>query len=167
MDWIAHYNKNTVSAEEAVRIVDSGDRVYLDPSVNSFIPNALAARSAELSDVRIMFQGPFEHQDWLGGGYQGSFNLVAHFYLGAFSRPAHDKKLIDYYPMVLSHEFKPYREKREPRFIADVAILRMSIPNELGYCSFGAGMWDNRSWAKGARESYRPARSDLHTHLRG
>ena len=152
MDWIAHYNKNTVSPEEAARIVDSGDRVYLDPSVNSFIPNALAARSAELSDVRVMFQGPFEHQDWLGGGYQDSFNLVAHFYLGAFSRPAHDKKLIDYYPMVLSHEFKPYREKREPRFVADVAILRMSTPNELGYCSFGAGMWDNRSWAKGARK---------------
>ena len=113
-----------------------------------------------------MFQGPFEHQDWLGGGYQDSFNLVAHFYLGAFSRPAHDKKLIDYYPMVLSHEFKPYHEKREPRFVADVAILRMSTPNELGYCSFGAGMWDNRSWAKGRQESYRPARSDLHTHLR-
>ena len=70
MDWIAHYNKITVSPEEAVRIVDSGDRVYLDPSVNSFIPNALAARSAELSDVRVMFQGPFEYQDWLGGGYQ-------------------------------------------------------------------------------------------------
>ena len=67
MDWIAHYNKITVSPEEAVRIVDSGDRVYLDPSVNSFIPNALAARSAELSDVRIMFQGPFEHQDWWVG----------------------------------------------------------------------------------------------------
>ena len=114
MDWIAHYNKNTVSAEEAVRIVDSGDRVYLDPSVNSFIPNALAARSAELSDVRVMFQGPFEHQDWLGGGYRDSFNLVAHFYLGAFSRPAHDKKLIDYYPMILSHEFKPYMRSASP-----------------------------------------------------
>ena len=126
MDWIAHYNRSVVSSEEAVRIVDSGDRVYLDPSVNSFIPNALAARSAELSDVRIMFQGPFEHQDWLGGEYQDSFNLVAHFYLGAFSRPAHDKKLIDYYPMVLSHEFKPYQgEARAPfysrrRHCADV-----------------------------------------------
>ena len=60
--------------------------------------------------------------------------------------------MIDYYPMVLSHEFKPYHEKREPRFVAHVAILRMSTPNELGYCSFGAGMWDNRSWAKCARK---------------
>ena len=150
MDWIAHYNKSLVSAEEAVRIVNSGDRVYLDPAVNSFIPNALAARSAELSGVRVMFQGPFEHQDWLGGGYQDSFNLIAHFYLGAFSRQPHHKRLIDYYPMVLSHEFKPYREKRDPRFHADVAIVRMSTPDELGYCSFGAGMWDSRCWAKAA-----------------
>ena len=150
MDWIAHFNKITVSPEEAVRIVNPGDRVHLDPAVDNFIPNALAARASELSDVRVMFQGPFEHQLWLDGGYEDSFTLVGEFYLGAFSRPPHDNKLMDYYPMILSHEFKPYREKREPRFVADVAIVRLSTPNELGYCSFGAGMWDSRSWAKAA-----------------
>ena len=150
MDWIAHFNKITVSPEEAVRIVNSGDRVHLDPAVDNFIPNALAARASELSDVRVMFQGPFEHQIWLDGGYEDSFKLVGEFYLGAFSRPPHDNRLMDYYPMVLSHEFKPYHEKREPRFVADVAIVRVSTPNELGYCSFGAGMWDSRSWAKAA-----------------
>ena len=71
MDWIAHYNKNLVSADEAVRIVNSGDRVYLDPAVNSFIPNALAARSADLSDVRVMFQGTLRTPGLAGWGIPG------------------------------------------------------------------------------------------------
>ena len=152
MDWLAHYNNNLVSLEEAVSIVESGDRIHLDPSVDRFIPDALAARASELSGVRVMFQGPFENQDWLDGGYEDSFTLVGEFYLGAFSRPPHDKKLMDYYPMVLSHEFKPYVEARQPQFVADVAIVRVSTPDELGYCSFGAGMWDSRSWTRAARK---------------
>ncbi len=152
MDWIAHYNKSVVSAEEAVCIVESGDRVALDPAVSSFIVNALAARRDEIANVRIMGQGPFEPQDWLEEDFSPAFNVVAQFYLGSFSRPAHDRRHIDYYPMVLSHEFKPYVEKREPGFVADVAIVRVSPPDESGFCSFGAGIWDNRSWAKAAKK---------------
>ena len=59
MDWITRYNRSVVSPEEAVEIVKPGARVMLDPSVTNDIPNALAARGGELSDVRIMFQGPF------------------------------------------------------------------------------------------------------------
>ena len=72
MDWIAHYNKITSCHPRRRYASSTPETAYtLDPSVNSFIPNALAARSAELSDVRVMFQGPFEYQDWLGGGYRG------------------------------------------------------------------------------------------------
>ena len=152
MDWVERYNSSLVSAEEAVQIVEPGDRVMLDPIVNSFIVNALAARGPELSDVRIMFQGPFEEQDWLKEEYEGDFNLVGQFYLGAFSRPTHDRRRMDYFPMIMSHEFKPYVEKREPEFVADVAIIRVSTPDERGHCSFGAGIWDCRRWAQTARK---------------
>ena len=152
MGWVERYNSNLVSAEEAVQIVEPGDRVILDPIVSSFIVDALAARGSELSDVRVMFQGPFDNQDWMEEGYQGGFNLVSQFYLGSFSRPAYYRKQIDYYPMIMSHEFKPYVEKREPEFVADVAIIRVSTPDELGYCSFGAGIWDCRRWAQTAKK---------------
>ena len=152
MDWIGRYKSSVVSPEEAVEIVEPGARVMLDPSVSRDIPNALAARDAELSDVRIMFQGPFEEQDWLKEGYDGGFNLVGQFYLGAFSRPVHDRRRMDYFPMVMSHQFKPYVERREPQFEADVAIIRVSTPDELGYCSFGAGIWDCRRWAQTAKK---------------
>ena len=151
MDWIGHYNQRIVTPEEAVEIVEPGARVMLDPSVTNAIPNALAARGRELSNVRIMFQGPFEEQDWLKNGYDGGFNLVGQFYLGAFSRPIHDRRRMDYFPMIMSHQFKPYVEKREPDFKADVAIIRVSTPDELGYCSFGAGIWDCRRWAQTAK----------------
>ena len=152
MDWVERYNGSVVSAEEAVEIVETGARVMLDPSVTSAIPNALAARGRGLSDVRIMFQGPFEEQDWLKEGYEGGFNLVGQFYLGAFSRPVHDRRRMDYFPMIMSHQFKPYVERREQQFEADVAIVRVSTPDERGYCSFGAGIWDCRRWAQTAKK---------------
>ena len=152
MDWIHRYNQDIVTPEEAVEIVESGARVMVDPSVTSAIPNALAARGRELSNVRIMFQGPFEEQDWLKEDYEGGFNLVGQFYLGAFSRPVHDRRRMDYFPMIMSHQFKPYVEKREPEFEADVAIVHVSTPDELGYCSFGAGIWDCRRWAQTAKK---------------
>lgn len=151
MDWIEHYKKSLVSPDEAVRIVKSGDTVVLDPAANSFLINALAARRDELQNIRVITQGPFEVQDWLREGWQETFNVVAQFYLGEIARPAYDKKLIDYYPMILSHEFKPYIDGRGPEFKADVFITRISPPNEQGFCSFGAGIWDNRRWAQTAR----------------
>ena len=132
-------------------MVKSGDTIVVDPGVNSFLINALAARRHELKGVKVLCQGPFEDQDWLHEGWQESFNIVSQFYLGEAARPAYDKRIIDYYPMILSHEFKPYVEHRGPEFKADVFITRISPPDELGFCSFGAGIWDNRRWAQTAK----------------
>ena len=132
-------------------MVKSGDTVVVDPAVNSFLVDVLAARRHELKGVKVISQGPFEDQDWLHEGWQESFNIVSQFYLGEAARPAYDKRIIDYYPMILSHEFKPYVEQRGPEFRADVFITRVSPPDEHGYCSFGAGIWDNRRWAQTAK----------------
>ncbi|MFQ5874729.1 MAG: butyryl-CoA:acetate CoA-transferase, partial [Dehalococcoidia bacterium] len=102
MDWIEHYQKSLVSADEAVQIVKSGDTVVLDTYVSSFLINALAARKDELQNIRVLTHCPLEDQDWLQEGYQETFNVVVMNYLGEMARPAYDKKLIDYYPMILS-----------------------------------------------------------------
>ncbi|MFQ5873726.1 MAG: acetyl-CoA hydrolase/transferase family protein, partial [Dehalococcoidia bacterium] len=47
--------------------------------------------------------------------------------------------------------FKPYVDNRGPEYKADVFITRISPPDEHGYCSFGAGLWDHRRWAQTAR----------------
>ena len=151
MDWIEHYNNSLVSADEAAQVVKSGDTVVVDPSVSGFLIDALAARRHELKGVKVLTQGPFEDHAWLHQGWQESFSIVSQFYLGEGARPAYDKKIIDYYPMILSLQFKPYVEHRSPEFRADVFITRLSPPDRLGYCSFGAGVWDNRRWAQTAK----------------
>ena len=54
MDWHDEYKRKLVSAEEAVKVVKSGDRVSFGfPQQPALLTAALAARSAELENVDI------------------------------------------------------------------------------------------------------------------
>ena len=153
MDWREHYNRNTISAEEAVKMVNSGDTVAIGlptPGPDLLI-EALAGRKEELNGVRILCQVPSFDPGWLQPGWDNSFQVIVVSYLGGVSRPAYYQHLIDYYPMGFSHQFKVYDEARDPGQKIDVLLTVVSVPDEHGFCSFGYGVWDRRRMAHTAR----------------
>ncbi|MEE9249003.1 MAG: acetyl-CoA hydrolase/transferase C-terminal domain-containing protein [Dehalococcoidia bacterium] len=150
MDWKEHYEKNTVSAGEAVQVVKSGDTVALGIDPPDFLISALAARREDLKDVHILSHGPDFDPGWLQPGWDGSFPVTVQIYMGPVGRPSYSRGLIDYYPMIFSHQFKPFDEHRDPRQKIDVFVTIVSPPDEHGFCSFGAGVWDKRRMAQTA-----------------
>ena len=56
MSWVSKFESRITSAEDAVRVVNSGDRVFLtgNCSVPRMLLDALVDRSSELKDVEIV-----------------------------------------------------------------------------------------------------------------
>jgi len=74
MDWKEEYKRKLVSAEEAARMVKSGERVVIPigPSAD-VIPRALAARRDELRNVEVLHGAPSVMYDWFQPGWEESF----------------------------------------------------------------------------------------------
>ncbi len=153
-DWEEDYKRKLVSAEEAVKIVKSGDLVMLPlPNQPAILQNALAARAAELKNVRILASAPVFNPGWWSPGMEESFSTMIELFIGGQARSAMDEKRSDYLPDLFSLRFKGIDEKRpesEGKQI-DVFMTPLSPPDKHGFCSFGATMWNKRSYAKRAK----------------
>ena len=108
--------------------------------------DALAARKDDLKGVKLLMQSPAYDPGWLQAGWQEAFSVTAMMFLGELIRPAHDEKRIDYWPMVFSHEFKPFEERRRKKI--DMLLVVCSPPDDHGFCSFGDSLWDKRRLAQ-------------------
>ena len=138
-----------VTAEEAVRLVRSGDRVYLHEAAMAphELIEALVGRAAELRDVETVSlhtDGPAPHAR---PGLDGSIRHNALF-VGANVREAVAAGRADYTPVFLSDI---------PGLIAggalplDVAFLQVSPPDRHGYCRLGPAVACARAAADHAR----------------
>ncbi len=135
MTWVDDYRAKLATAEEAVRLVESGQRVYY--SGNAAIPNplirALAERRDELHNVQL------NHVLLLGKDPFGSPEMEGHFrhnslFVGPADRPSVNEGRADYVPVFLHQIPRLFRERIIP---LDVAIIQVSRPDEHGFMSFG------------------------------
>ena len=151
MDWKEHYKRNLVTADEAVSLVSPGDNVAisLDPKP-TVLMDALVENHEQLDDLRIFDVAPNYDPGWLQPDFEGSFRYSPSMFLGHLARPAYDEHRIDYAPVIFSTDIQPYRgPNRTPKL--DVTLVVCSPPDDRGYCSFGKGLWNKRSFAKHAR----------------
>ncbi|MFQ5925028.1 MAG: acetyl-CoA hydrolase/transferase family protein [Dehalococcoidia bacterium] len=155
MDWETEYKRKLVSAEEAVKIVKSGDLVMLPlPSQPAILQNALAARVAELKNVRLLASAPAFNPGWWSPGMEDSFSTMIEVFIGAQARSAMDEKRTDYLPDLFSLRFKGLDENRPEGRGKEIDVLMtpLSPPDKHGFCSFGHTMWNKRSYAKRAKQ---------------
>ena len=159
MTWQDHYNRNLVSPEEAVQLVDSGDRVYIPiyPHPDSLI-HALAARRDELRDILITCDAPIEDPGWFDPSWSDSFTVTIEQILGEMGRSALDRRIVDYIPMIFSTQFKRYSTDFGDVPPMDVFMVVTSPPDANGYCSFGGHLWNKRGLCQTLEEGYRPGR---------
>jgi 4-hydroxybutyrate CoA-transferase len=136
-NWQGEYKKKLVSADEAVSHVKSGDRVVFTPGREAFaIGLALAARKEELKGVKVFTPSPGYDFGWYDVGWSDSFE-VSIMMPTAVCQDAVDAILIALNPGTLI----PFEEGPDaPK--SDVLLTEVSTPDERGFCSFGASVWN-------------------------
>jgi 4-hydroxybutyrate CoA-transferase len=150
-NWQEEYNRKRVSHEEASRAVKSGDNVFIPNSYLGIMPQAIAARQKELRNVTIEIQAPLSDPGWLSAGMEESFQVIIRIYLGNLGREAHDAGRIAFLPYTNGTWFKAYRDNRKMTRDIDVLLLDLSAPDENGFMTFGAHVWERRHFAERAR----------------
>ncbi|TNE58073.1 MAG: acetyl-CoA hydrolase/transferase family protein [Bacteroidetes bacterium] len=127
-----------VSAEEALSVIKSGDRVYIHGSAltPTNLLRHLAARKEELSKVELVFISLYgdvyvDHPDCAD-----SFHINAMF-VSAPVRKAVNEGHGDYIPVFLSEIPELFKRDILP---LDVALVHVSPPDKHGYCSLGTSV---------------------------
>lgn len=127
-----------VTAAEAVQVVKSGDRVYLQAAAAAptILANALTERADELRNVEIC------HLHIEGEARYANPDLAESFHVNSFfigSNVRHTLKAGNgsYTPVFLSELPHLFRKNVLP---IDVAFIHVSPPDRHGYCSLGVSI---------------------------
>ncbi|MCL2502025.1 MAG: 4-hydroxybutyrate CoA-transferase [Bacteroidales bacterium] len=129
-----------VSADEAVRAVQSGDHIHLSSvaSAPKVLIDALCRRgdAGELRNVYIHHLHTEGNAPYTEAKYQGIFQHHA-FFVGGNVRKAVQAGYADYIPIFLSETQKLYRSGTLP---CNVAMIQVSPPDKHGYVSLGTSV---------------------------
>ncbi|MBS9460895.1 acetyl-CoA hydrolase/transferase family protein [Flagellimonas sp. 389] len=126
------------SAEEVVKVVKSGDRVFVQGAAmtpNELV-NALCDRHKELKDIEIVSIHTEGDAKYTEEPYIHSFALNSCF-VGGNVRKSVNTPNAGYIPIFLSEI--PWLFKRNILPL-DVAIVQVSVPDKHGYCSLGVSV---------------------------
>jgi len=153
MRWKDEYKAKLVTAQEAVKVVKSGDRVVTPLIIKDWtVSNALFERRNELKNVKIQRMGHGPNPGWLTPGYEDVFPLTLALFVGDTARPLLDARKADFQPGIFSLEFKALDERdAADRKDIDVLIVVTSPPDSNGFCSFGFDLWHKKEYAKRAK----------------
>lgn len=132
------YQGKVTSAEEALKVVNSGDRVYIHPgcATPTVLVDALGARKEELKGVEVIHILTFGEAPYVDPGTEQHFRHNALF-AGANVRKAIAEGRADWMPIFLSEIPKLWMTGLMP---IDVSLIHLSPPDEHGFCSLGVGV---------------------------
>ena len=135
-DPLASVRRKLTSAEKAVELVHSGDRVWVQQGSGApaTLLEALAARAGDLENVEICHMltlGPLAH---LRPEVAGHLRHNALF-IGENARPAVASGRADYTPASLGDIERLFEDELR----IDVAFVQTSPPDEHGFLSLGTG----------------------------
>lgn len=128
----------SVTAEEALKIVKSNDKIYLQAAAAApqVLIRALAARHEELHNVEICQLHTEGEAPYANPEFRDSFHVNS-FFIGKNIRHTLTAGNGSYTPVFLSE--LPLLFKR--RIInLDVALIHVSVPDQHGYCSLGVSV---------------------------
>ena len=156
MGWREEYRDKLLTPEQAAKIVKSGDRVAFSLETGGgpgAFAAAMASRRDELKNVEIEVAATGLNPGWFDPGWEDSFRVVPQGSIdGGAARPGVAERRTDFNPRLFSLWGKALDEGRPGAQGADVFIVVLSPPDEHGYCSFGADMW-NKKWYAGTSKT--------------
>ena len=150
MGWQEIYQSKITSADEAVRCVNSGDRVLL--AGNCGIPQellaALVRRLPELYEVELCQAHSLGERTLYTEPGMESHMRVNTMFISQQTRQAVNEGRADFTPVLLS-EFPLLFKRNHLRL--DVALVHLSPPDEHGFCSYGIDVGLAKAPAESAR----------------
>ncbi len=134
-----HFSGKYVSPEEAVKVIESGNRVYVQSgcAYPKRLVEAMTARWQELKDVEICHIMVFGEAPYMKPEMQGHFRHNA-FFLGANSRKPVSEGRADFMPIFLSEI--PELIRHDTKHKVDVVLIHVSPPDMHGFCSMGVAV---------------------------
>jgi 4-hydroxybutyrate CoA-transferase len=147
--WSEYYRSLICTPDEALKVVRSGDRVYIHPGCANPEPlvDALSARAASLRDVEVVHLLTMGRASHVGPEMEGHFRHNAMF-IGANARKAVNEGRADYTPIFLGEIARLFSDGSLP---IDVALIQVSPPDAHGFCSLGVGVDHTLDAARHAR----------------
>lgn len=132
-----------VTAEEAVKEIKSGQRVYVQAAAAapSVLTNALAARASELRNVEVCHLHTEGDARYADPALAESFHVNS-FFIGKNVRHTLTAGNGSYTPVFLSELPLLFRKKV---LHLDVALIHVSPPDSHGYCSLGTSVEATRA----------------------
>ena len=150
MPWQDDHRDRLCSAEEAVSIVEDGDRVIVPLTEQPMtLVRALAERAHEISDATLTVSVPqFDLRPFIEAGW----SVEIENFIGPLGRPYENEGLAPYSPLPFSLTFKANDERPDEAKPVDVVLAVAAAPNSLGQITFGPQSWYKRGLAQRARK---------------
>lgn len=149
MRWVEQYHKKIVTPDEAVRAINSHNRVFLtgNCSTPKELLGALVRRAPDLENVEICQALTIGPADYVAPEMEGHLRVNTVF-ISHNTRKAVQDGRADFTPVLLSEFPLLFKNNILP---LDIALVHLSPPDEHGFCSFGVENGLTKSPAESAR----------------
>ncbi len=149
MDWRNLYESRLCSAEEAVRVIKSNQRVFMtgNVSVPQKLLAALVEYAPEVTNVEICQALSIAPSDYVKPEMEGHLRVNTLF-ISANVRKAVQEARADFTPVLLSEFTLLFKNGILP---VDVAMIHVSPPDEHGFCSLGVEVGLSKSPAEASK----------------
>jgi acetyl-CoA hydrolase len=147
--WNTIYDSRIVTAEDAARVIKSGQRLFLtgNCSVPQKVLAALVHHAPQLSNVEICQALTIGSADYVAPEMEGHLRVNTMF-ISSNNRKAVNEGRADFTPVLLSEFPLLFKKGYLP---IDVALIHISPPDEHGFCSLGIEVGLTKSVAESAR----------------
>jgi acetyl-CoA hydrolase len=149
MDWINRYKSRIVTADEAVKVIKDGQRLFLTGNVS--VPNkilaALVDYAPNLKDIEICQALTVGEDAYTAPEMEGHLRINTIFVSANVRKAVHEGRA-DFTPVLLSEFPLLFKERVLP---LDVALIHISPPDEHGFCSLGVEVGLTKSAAESAK----------------
>jgi acyl-CoA hydrolase/RimJ/RimL family protein N-acetyltransferase len=137
-DWKNKYQDKISSAAKAMRLVQSGDNVFIGTGCGQpqHLVNALVEYCEDVRDVHIVHLLTMGNAPYVDDRFRDRFNMNT-FFIGDNVRDSLGRGEGDYTPMLLS---EIPQEFESGRISLDVALICVSPPDAGGLCSLGVSV---------------------------
>jgi 4-hydroxybutyrate CoA-transferase len=149
MDWTKIYQSRIVTAQDAVRQIKSGNRVFLtgNCSVPQTVLAALVDYAPQLHDIEIAQALTVGPADYVGPEMDSHLRVNTMF-ISSNIRKAVQEGRADFTPVLLSEYTLLFKKGYLP---LDVALVHVSPPDNYGFCSFGVEVGLTKTPAESAK----------------
>ncbi|HYA03522.1 MAG TPA: GNAT family N-acetyltransferase [Syntrophobacteria bacterium] len=138
ISWRSDYQKKSMTAQRAIRLIRRGHRVFIGSGCGEpqHLVRALESLVVQLADLEILHLLSLGKASYTDDTFRDKCRLKS-FFVASGSRQAIAEGRADYTPIFIYDVPALFRSRHLP---LDVALIQVSPPDEHGFCSYGVSV---------------------------